>query len=515
MTDKTCLRCDWEGRTTGPECPNCRVRPLYIVGASSSDDAKIPMNADPEERGRKAVTFPGNALSDTPPRSDRPISTTASGEASGPSARSVIAFVLAALVVIVILGTWLEATPVRNGSPTSAAPPSSTPANAGPIEGPPLRTHAPIVDGVRLSFLAPTSWEHHDRFSMNRSVVGPQGAEAVIFWTSFPDGGMAHPCARVLTSSVDLTDAELAAAVARAPGTELVSGPSDVTVGGHPAKLVVLTVRENVGCDPGFFYAWNETNGGALWGAHTVADTIRVWIVDVAGTRLFIEAETTDQATPELEDEIQQIVGSTRFEPARATMDLTARIVERFMRARNVYDAERALSLLDPDGATAQLMFDNRTASNMPTVRLDHDELALALEAERLYGVRYGPLRCRAGPDPVGQDVVCSCLMDNRLRQIQGLPRVETSFGIRIRDGRIDSLSFPWLNVSFGPGGVHPAEFRGFVHWLEIEHPDAAGPSPDGTLFRTAGQELILNLTEESLGLLKRYLTEYGRSLDV
>ena len=32
--------------------------------------------------------------------------------------------------------------------------------------------------------------------SLNKSLVGPQGAEALIYWTSFPDGDYADPCAR-------------------------------------------------------------------------------------------------------------------------------------------------------------------------------------------------------------------------------------------------------------------------------------------------------------------------------
>jgi hypothetical protein len=85
-------------------------------------------------------------------------------------------------------------------------------------------------------------------------------------------------------------------------------------VGGRPAKHVVLTVREDVGCDPGFFYTWRDVYGGALWPTTGVGDTIRVWIVDVDGTRLFIAAETTEAATDGLEKEIQQIIRSIRFE---------------------------------------------------------------------------------------------------------------------------------------------------------------------------------------------------------
>jgi hypothetical protein len=102
--------------------------------------------------------------------------------------------------------------------------------------------------------------------------------------------------------------------VSTAPGTELVTGPSDVTIGGRAARHVVLAVRENVGCDPGFFYTWQDVEEGALWPMTSVGDTIRVWIVDVGGTRLFIEAETSKQAGSDLEQEIRQIVESIRFD---------------------------------------------------------------------------------------------------------------------------------------------------------------------------------------------------------
>ena len=42
-------------------------------------------------------------------------------------------------------------------------------------------------------------------------------------------------------------------------------------------------------------------------------DTIRVWIVDVHGTRLFLAAATTTQANWRLKQEAQQIVESIRF----------------------------------------------------------------------------------------------------------------------------------------------------------------------------------------------------------
>ena len=50
-----------------------------------------------------------------------------------------------------------------------------------------------------------------------------------------------------------------------------------------------------------------------MWSATEPGDTIRVWIVDLDGTRLFIAGGTKPDAGPELEQEIEQIVRSIWF----------------------------------------------------------------------------------------------------------------------------------------------------------------------------------------------------------
>ena len=149
--------------------------------------------------------------------------------------------------------------------------------------------------------------------SLNKGVSGAQDAEGIIYWTSFPDGDYADPCARLLPPSIGASAAKLSTAVSKAPGTKLVKSPSDVTLGGLPAKHVVLTIRKNVGCDPGFFFTWRAVDGGTLWTKARVGHTIRVWIVTVNKTRLFIAAMTNGNATPDLKKEIQQVVESIRF----------------------------------------------------------------------------------------------------------------------------------------------------------------------------------------------------------
>jgi Tol biopolymer transport system component len=210
---------------------------------------------------------------------------------------------------------------------------TQTPATTGPTittgpPAPPSKRLSRSVAGVPFSLTVPDrQWTagpitrladgsggfREGDLLISKSIKGPQGAEAVIFWTAFPDGDHADPCSNLVSSPVGPSAADLAAAVAAAPGTELVGGPSDVTVGGYPAKHVMLTVREDSSCEPGFFYTWRSECWGPCWMKTKRDDTIEVWIVDVVGTRLFIEAETTPQADSDLKQEIQQIIGSIRF----------------------------------------------------------------------------------------------------------------------------------------------------------------------------------------------------------
>jgi hypothetical protein len=200
-----------------------------------------------------------------------------------------------------------------------------------PGGAPPVGRHSLTVDGVSFSFSAPgtlgnTGWApgpieklpdgglSNGSLLISKSIGGGQGAEAVIYWTGFPDGTYPDPCTGLLSPSVRPSASDLAAALAAAPGTELVSGPSDLSIGGRPAKHVVLTVREDLGCDPGYFYTWQSECWGPCWMTTDVGTTILAWIVDVDGTLLFIEGETHENAGPRLEQEIQDIVDTIQFE---------------------------------------------------------------------------------------------------------------------------------------------------------------------------------------------------------
>ena len=312
---KTCLRCDWHGRTDGASCPNCSV-PLYVIHdrAAAVATSTAPTHAE------------GTHTSYT-----EPIAATSSGSAhldgvdapTGPQAptrftvRRRDVLVLIGLVAAVTIGSWLRSEPDRRGRGGSADaddPPAST--LPAPTADEP---HAfPLtVGGVPFTIGAPsaaTGWERTD-FSLNKSIAGPQDAEAIVFWTSFPEGEYVVPCDHVLDVRAGPSLEALANTIASAPGTELVAGPAAMTVDGQDAKRIVLTVHEKTGCDPGFFFTWpHDECMGACWLAMRTGTRIRVWIVGIGGTRIVVEAATWRRATEALRGEIRQIVRSIDFE---------------------------------------------------------------------------------------------------------------------------------------------------------------------------------------------------------
>ena len=328
MTAKTCLRCDWQGTTNESACPGCGVR-LYVLGIAQ------PTAAGPKARDdrEKLVHEPWLGWQFDPPPTRRT-------EASSRRAtRSAGAFVVAALVLIMAVDAWLtsdEGAPPTAQSPDTnlddvfAAPISqldllAPPAGVGPVVNLPGGTtcsprcrYELTVGRVPFSIRVPArGWEAFGDISINKSIVGPQGAEAIIYWTTIP-GDYANPCVDVLGMPVPRTVGELAAEVAEAPGTEVLAGPWNVRVGGHSGKHVALIVREDLGCDPGYFFIWHDMEAGALWPATEVGHTISVWLIDVGKTPIFIAAVTSEQATEQLHQEIGMIIRSIRFKASRA-----------------------------------------------------------------------------------------------------------------------------------------------------------------------------------------------------
>jgi hypothetical protein len=175
-----------------------------------------------------------------------------------------------------------------------------------------------VRDGISLSFSVPGGWE-----SLGDEIVtGEYGQPDFVgmdFWRSAPDNVYADPCAHTpLSPRPSASAASLAAAVATVPVTDLVSGPASIDVGGRPAQYLVLTISEDIDCEPHDAWLWyDESTGGATGGwrwAEGLGASYRIWIIDVDGTLVWIDAYTFKDADAGLGQDIQEVIDSIEFE---------------------------------------------------------------------------------------------------------------------------------------------------------------------------------------------------------
>jgi hypothetical protein len=241
-----------------------------------------------------------------------------------------LAIAAAAVVVVAIVGynllpgsSGVGGGPVVSPSPSQSPSVSLSPTVApspppsdytffpdGPIEA---GRHPMILSGKSLTVDMPSGWTSHLGFR----IYAQSGNAAFIFWTPAPSNVYADPCAHEpLDPPVGDTLTERAAAISSIPATDLVGGPSDLTIDGHPAKLVSIRIRDDVECVPGEFLLWYQQESGPAIGRYpdALGDTINVWIIDVDGAIVWIDGSWSRNATPALQAEMRQIVESIQFE---------------------------------------------------------------------------------------------------------------------------------------------------------------------------------------------------------
>ncbi|MGH2462497.1 MAG: hypothetical protein ACRDFZ_02580 [Candidatus Limnocylindria bacterium] len=231
----------------------------------------------------------------------------------------------ASMGLIVLVGTGCDLasrTPSETGAETTppTAEPSAQSVQVFPSAGL-LATgerHAVVtVEGVAFSLEVPSSsWISNGSFLIEGHPGSPDETE-MFFWTGpYPSGVYADPCGGSPAAPAGPSAGDLAGAMAAVPGLEVVAEPSDVTVGGLPAKYVELRTPEDAECSAGSFFLWYFLDGGeevpryVTW----LGSTIRAWIIEVDGVRVLIEAETRPGETAEIAPEILEIIDSIQFD---------------------------------------------------------------------------------------------------------------------------------------------------------------------------------------------------------
>jgi hypothetical protein len=189
---------------------------------------------------------------------------------------------------------------------------------------------APGSRAVSYSFAVPTSgWNSGGEFTIDAGGFELAAEASVWFFDNyslFEDDGrlpmipavLDDPCVHdgLQSQSFEASLAGQAEALASMPGTELVSGPSDVTLDTRSSRRVTIDVPDEVGCArEEFWLLFNQSAGPDAFYPNWLGETIHAWLIDVDGEIFNIWAQVRPgDAIADLEAEIQQIVDSIQFE---------------------------------------------------------------------------------------------------------------------------------------------------------------------------------------------------------
>lgn len=221
----------------------------------------------------------------------------------------------AAVVLVAFIGMRLLGSPSNTGGPAASASPSPTPeplasATAEPTLGwlsgaiEPGR-HEVLVEGHSFSFAVEQPGWSTAAFPAMIIKGPPTEQRWIAFFNPF-DQVSTDPCTAT-AQTVGPTIDDFANAMTSIPGTDA-EGPTDTTVGGLPAKLVVLTIHDDIDCSPQSFWLYGENSAYP----NRLDSVMSAWIVEVNGTRYVFQSHHADTDAG-AEQEIHQIIDSLEF----------------------------------------------------------------------------------------------------------------------------------------------------------------------------------------------------------
>ena len=225
----------------------------------------------------------------------------------------------AAVIVAIFLGYNLLSgsnvgapTPTSTPTPTPSPTPTVAPTPAGfPVGAIPPGRYQQTQDSVRYSVAISSDRWQSDRLHPGYGFIETRNTSSTsgYVWITFLSRLNAvsiDPCAGTETAVTSMDDA--ATALTQIAGTDAV-GPTDVTLDGVPAKLVVLTMSGDFACDKKSFWLY----GAVSFYPDSTDSVIRDWVFDLDGQTYLLHTDQTGADTA-VGDEIQQIIESIQFE---------------------------------------------------------------------------------------------------------------------------------------------------------------------------------------------------------
>jgi hypothetical protein len=188
-------------------------------------------------------------------------------------------------------------------------------APCGPTEADPCLDSS-VDDDLRFTFTVPDGWAAapfgNDIWLASENNSGPAGAGFLI-----GRGGWVYsdPCDPPQDPDVPVgpTVDDFVGALTSHAAIEI-TDPVDATIGGYPAVYLEIQGPDDVTACP-YFQVWTPTHY-----AQGASNLWRIWVLDVDGTRLVLQASEFPETTPERREELQAIVDSLQIErdPASA-----------------------------------------------------------------------------------------------------------------------------------------------------------------------------------------------------
>ena len=238
-------------------------------------------------------------------------------------AAAIAAFALFVLGVKLLPNRAIEPAAASRGSPSPTVQPSAIEVSTASSTRGTVRDLGPMlmgpqivsVGGVELTFEVPSpGWEQFGDLYIAKSFTTDNEPDALIYWTPI-EGDIAGPCSALVGPATGLTIEDQAVALRGADGLDwgYVEPSGKGSIGGLPAGYLDVRVGEAAGCGHGYYFDWQQVDGGLAWAGPRTGDEIRVWVVDVNGRRIIVQAVMRAEAVEAAGPDLDQIVGSIRF----------------------------------------------------------------------------------------------------------------------------------------------------------------------------------------------------------
>lgn len=203
-------------------------------------------------------------------------------------------------------------------SPTETPQPTPTPTPEGLLEPGSTVTFLEDANGLRVEMtVAAADWYGDAILVKNDESAAPDGL-GIIGWAE-PLSVYGDPCAWMSTTPDEpaaTVDALVAALTAQA--TREATPATDITVDGYAGKAIELSVPSDANfadCDRGEFRSWTGAGDSARY-HQDPGQKDRVWIIDVEGTPVVIDAAFYEGTSAADMAELQAILDSIQIEPA-------------------------------------------------------------------------------------------------------------------------------------------------------------------------------------------------------